>query len=55
MTIINCSWYTGASSNAIGYYSGSSVEFLATNNWGTDEPDAELLMHKEHEVYAQEV
>jgi hypothetical protein len=53
-TITNCAWYTSAEDNAVGLYSGSPVETLAENNWGTDESDNTTFQNTtNHVVFAQ--
>ncbi len=52
-TITNCAWWTNAYSVAIGD-STTPVPLLATNNYGTDEPDhTKFFGEPTHAVYAQ--
>lgn len=56
-TIINCSWYTGASTYAIGFYDDTGVNgpvaTLSELSWGTDETVNTDFYSKTHVVYDQ--
>lgn len=54
--IQNCAWRTGSTDNSIGgadSENGSPIPLLATNGYGTDEPDNTKFYSKTHQVYAQ--
>lgn len=54
-SILNCAWWTGSFSHAIGSNQNRSTsnESLSSAGYGTDEATKSLLYHKEHPVYAQ--
>lgn len=53
--ILNCSWYTTSSTDAIGYFDSDSapVATLSSKSWGTDESNNTNFYSKTHAVYAQ--